>query len=407
VGSPHGARAWLILGLSFVLALFTRGSIAVAQQAPSAPPVVGVIAVVRQPIARSTEYMGRIKATDRVNLVARVSAYLDERLFTEGMEVKKGDLLYRLEQAPFQADVQAKQSAVEQFKAQLQNAEVMLSRAEALLQTHAGPQSTVDAALANAQALRAQVLGAEAQLQQSRISLSYTEICAPIDGKISRTAITSGNYVGANTGVLTSVVSQDPMYVVFPVSMRDVIDLRRRSAGASGDVVIKIRLPDGRLYDQVGKLDFLDNPVAGNTDTVILRGAVPNPALSTHAGQNTRELIDGELVTVLLEDAHPIEALTIPRVAVLTDQSGDYVYAVGPDRKVQQRRVLLGQSSPGTVIVTNGLSEGENIITEGIQRARPGQFVSPGPVSDQVRPSALEGPGDDISSGHGTHARRG
>jgi membrane fusion protein, multidrug efflux system len=359
------------------------------QQTSSVPPAVGVVTVERQPITQSTEYVGRIQATDRVNVVARVAAYLDERLFTEGAEVEKGDLLYRLEQAPFQADVQAKEAAVAQFKAQLQNAEITLARAQTLLRTPAGLQSTVDTALANEKALEAQVLGAEAQLEQSRINLNYTEIRAPISGKIGRTTVTVGNYVNANTGVLTSIVSQDPMYVVFPISTRTVIELRRRAVEKARALVIKIRLPDGRLYDQVGRLNFVDNTVSNTTDTMILRGVVANPA-PANAGfdATTRELVDGELVTVILEDAEPISALTIPRAAVLTDQNGDYVYAIGHDDTAQQRRVQLGQSSPAIAVVLSGLKEGESVITEGIQRVRPGQTVAPGPATSKAGPPA-------------------
>jgi membrane fusion protein (multidrug efflux system) len=368
--------------LAAFLAVFAIGPGASAQPAPAPPPAVGVVAVTRQPVAQSSEYTGKIQSTDRVNLVARVTAFLDRRLFTEGTEVKKGDLLYRLEQAPFQADVQAKEAAVAQFKAQLQNAEISLSRAQTLLKTQAGPQSTVDETLANQQALQAQVLAAEAQLQQSQINLGYTEIRAPIDGKIGRTAVTAGNYVGPNTGVLASIVTQDPMYVAFPVSTRSVLALSQRMASEAHAVVIRVRLPDGRLYDQTGTLDFIDNTVAPNTDTMILRGVIPNPSLPNKSNGKTRELVDGELVTVVLEDAQPVEALTIPRAAVLTDQAGDYVFAVGADHKVEQRRIKLGQSLAAAVVVTDGLSEGESIITEGIQRARSGLIVAPGPAAN-------------------------
>jgi membrane fusion protein, multidrug efflux system len=400
----HGAaRVVLVLG-----ALLGARSGAVAQQTPSIPPAVGVVTVTSQAISPSSEYIGRMQATDRVNLVARVAAYLDQRLFTDGAEVRKGDLLYQLEQGPFQADVDAKHAAVEQFKAQLQNAEVVLSRAQSLVQTRSVAQSTLDAALANQLALRAQVLGAEAQLQQSRINLSYTEIRAPIDGKIGRTAVTGGNYVTPSTGVLASIVSQDPMYVVFQVSTRSVIELSRRNE-ASGAVVIKIRLPDGHLFNQVGRLDFIDNTVAGNTDTMILRGIIPNPPLPNRRVGNARELVDGELVTVILEDAQPVQALTIPRTAVLTDQSGDYVYAVGSDHRAQQRRVRLGQSapSPAIVVVTSGLSEGESVITEGIQRARPGQLVSPEPATSLTGSSGPAVPEDDVLGRSGVSPRRG
>jgi membrane fusion protein, multidrug efflux system len=376
--------------------------------AQQAPPAVGVVAVKRQPVARSSEYTGRIQATDRVNIVARVAAYLEQRSFTEGAEVKKGDLLYQLEQPPFKADVRAKQAAVAQFKAQLQNAEVTLARALTLLKTQSSTQATADTALANQLALQAQVQAAEAQLEQSQINLGYTEIRAPIDGKIGRTSVTVGNYVGPGTGVLTSIVSQDPMYAVFPVSTRSVLSLKQREADGSDTVIVKVRLPNGRLFRQIGKLDFIDNTVALNTDTMVVRAVLPNPVMPRAGDGNTRELIDGELITVLLEDAHPSEALTIPRAAVLTDQAGDYVFALGSDHKVQQRRIKLGQSSPTTVVVTDGLSEGESIILEGIQRARPGLEVAPGPaVNSPAGVADTMEQEDDKSSRRARSAERG
>jgi membrane fusion protein (multidrug efflux system) len=366
--------------LIVALALLAGGG-AMAQQPGGASPAVGVIAASRQPVTQSTEYIARIQATNRVNLVARVSAYLDEVLFTEGTEVKKGDLLYRLEQGPFRADVQAKEALVAQFKAQLKNAQAVLDRTEQLLKTPAGQKAAYDAATAAEQALKAQILGAEAQLQQSRINLDYTEIKAPIDGKIGRTAVTAGNYVSNSTGTLVSIVSQDPMYVVFPVPTRTVMDLQRRAAGRSSALVIRIRLPDGSLYDQTGRLDFVDNSVTGNTDTMILRGAVPNPRQG--AG---RALVDGQLVTAVLQDVEPTDALAVPRAAVLADQEGDYVFVVGKDNKAEKRRVKLGQSTPAFASITSGLTDGESVVVDGIQRVRSGQAVSPGPAATPVQP---------------------
>jgi membrane fusion protein, multidrug efflux system len=351
---------------------------AFAQQPGAPPPAVGVVAATRQAITQSSDYIGRIQATNRVNMVARVSAFLEEVLFDEGSEVKRGQLLYRLEQGPFRADVQAKEAAVAQFKAQLQNAELVLARAQSLLKTPAGNQANLDVATANHAALKAQILGAEAQLQQARINLDYTEIRAPIDGKIGRTAVTAGNYVSNSTGTLVTIVSQDPMYVVFPVPTRTVIDLQARSTDRS-TLVIRLRLPDGSLYDQAGRLGFIDNSVTGNTDTMILRGVVPNPR---------RVLIDGELVQVALQDVEPTDALAVPRAAVLADQEGDYVYVVGKDNKAEKRRVKLGQSTPAFAAIVNGLAEGETVVVDGIQRVRPGQVVSPGPAAPQVQPPA-------------------
>jgi membrane fusion protein (multidrug efflux system) len=358
------------------------------------PPAVGTVTVARQRIYQSSEFVGRIQSTDRVNLIARVTAFIDQRFFVEGAEVKKGDLLYRLEQGPFQADVQAKQAAIAQFEAQLQNANVTLERAKKLLNTPAGQQSTVDAALASQLAFQAQREGAIAQLKQSQINLAYTEIRAPIDGKIGRTAQTVGNVVGPGTGALATIVSQNPMYVVFQVSVRAVLDLRQRYADKGGfaNAVIKLRLPNGTLYGPTGKVDFVDNTVAATTDTMALRGVVPNPPLAGDAKTPTRELVDGELVNVVLEDASPIEALTVPRSAVLSDQQGNYVFVVDGDKRAQQRRVDLGQTSPTTAVIASGLAAGENVIVEGIQRVRPGQPVAPAPVTNPRPPGAAVPP---------------
>jgi membrane fusion protein, multidrug efflux system len=375
-----------LIGIFAALSAIATLSSASAQQ-PQAP-AVGVVAAARKPITQSTEYIGRIQAKDRVNVVARVAAFLDKLYFTEGAEVKSGDPLYRLEQGPFQADVQAKQASVAQFKAQLQNATVAYGRAKALLTTPAGQQSAVDLALANQQSLQAQVQNAAAQLQVSEINLGYTDIRAPIDGKIGRTAVTQGNYVSPGSGTLAMIVSQDPMYVIFPVSARVVLDLRQRYADKGGfaAAVLKVRLPDGRIYSQTGTIDFVDNTIAGNTDTIALRGIIANPVLPNGAG---RELVDGELVTVILEDAAPVEAIAIPRAAILSDQRGDYIYVVGSDDKAEQRRVKLGQSTPTFAVVASGLNEGENVVVEGVQRVRPGEKVAPGPASPAA--SAVSG----------------
>src|SRR5262249_34087954 len=233
-------------------------------------------------------------------------------------------------------------------------------------------------------AWEAQVLGAEAQREQTRINLENTEIRAPIAGKIGRTSVTAGNYVSPSTGTLVSIVSQDPMFVVFPVPTRTAIDLQSKSAEKRADsLVIRIRLPDGTMYDHVGALDFVDNTVGGNTDTMLLRGIVANPRLTRFRG-GIRALVDGELVTVILEDSEKTDAIAIPRAAVLADQEGDYVYVVGADNKAEQRRVKLGQSTPAYAAVLSGLNEGENVIVDGIQRVRPGQVVAPGPAAAQM-----------------------
>ena len=371
--------------LAAALLLAVQSSEALAQPAANAPPAVGVVRAERQQITETDEFIGRIQAVNRVALVARVTGFLEKRLFTEGAEVKKGDLLYEIEKPPFQAAVDAARSTVDQMKAQHVNAQLTLQRQQTLLNTPAGQQSNVDAALASERALAAQIAGAQAQLETAQINLDYTDIRAPIDGKITSTSVTEGNVVSPTTGTLATIVSQDPTYVIFSISLRAGLDLRARYAAKGGysAVVIKLRLPDGRIYDQDGKLDYGSPTVAENTDTIVLRGVIPNPVFpGMTAGQpGSRELVDGEFVTVLLEGVQPITVLAIPRAAVLSDQQGDYVYVVDAQNKAQVRRIQQGQSTPAVAVISSGLTEGELVISEGVQRVRPGEALSPSPAT--------------------------
>jgi membrane fusion protein, multidrug efflux system len=371
------------VSLAFALHLLSAG--AAAQTRPGGPPGVGVVRAERQQITQSDEFIGRIQAVNRVVLVARVTGFLEKRLFVEGAEVSKGDLLYQLERPPFQAVVDAGKATVEQLEAQHLNAEQTLERAKDLLGRAAGPQSNVDSALAAERALAAQIAGAKAQLQTAEINLGYTEIRALVDGKISATAVNEGNVVSPTSGSLATLVSQDPMYVIFPVAQRIALDLRDRYAAKGGfsAVVVKLRLPDGRIYEQSGRLDYVSPIVAENTDTLTFRGVIANPVFpGRKAGQpGSRELTDGEFVTALLEGVQPITVLAVPRAAVLSDQQGDYVYVVDAQSKAQIRRLQLGQSTPSTAVVASGLNEGELVISEGLQRVRPGEAVSAGPAT--------------------------
>jgi membrane fusion protein (multidrug efflux system) len=364
--------------------LLSVASVAHAQM-PSGPPSVGVVRAEQTAVTETSEFVGRVQAIDRVALTARVTAFLDQRLFKEGTEVNQGDLLYRLERAPFEAAVQQHEAAVADTSARLLNANIQLQRAQSLLSTPAGQRSNVDDAIANQRSLAAQVQSAQAQLRAAQINLDYTEIHAPVAGKISRTSITVGNVVSPGSGPLASIVSQDPMYVLFPVASRSLTELQKRYAdkGGTNAVVVRLRLPDGSLYDQDGKIDYVEPTVSATTDTILLRARIANPPrVQSDAGQPVeRALVDGAFVTVRVEGIQPVMALGIPRKAVLSDQQGDFVYVVGAGNKVEQRRIQLGQSTPTTAVVAGGLREGEMVVSDGIQRVRPGIEVSPGPAS--------------------------
>jgi len=333
---------------------------AFAQAPGGPPPAVGVVTVAKQAITESLEFIGRIAAIDRVQLTARVTAFLEQRLFVEGTEVQAGDLLYKLERGPFEATVEQQAGTVAQMSAQLANANITLSRAQSLLNTPAGQRSTVDDAVASQRSYAAQLLSAQAQLRQAQINLAYTEIHAPVSGKISRTLITNGNVVSPSAGALATIVSQDPMYVLFPISVRSELELEKKffAKGGLGAAVIRLRLVDGTQYDQNGKIDYIDPTVAQNTDTLLIRAKVANPPRRpVKPGEPVdRTLTDGEFVTVTVEGLEPVEVLAIPRVAVLSAQQGNYVFVVNAENKVEQRRVTLGQSTPTIAVVMAGLN---------------------------------------------------
>lgn len=374
--------------LSVLLLVLLAGP-AAAQPGPGmgGPPAVGVVKAKPTAITETSQFVGRIEAERRVNLVARVTGFLEQRYFKAGSEVHKGQLLYRIEQAPYQAQVAQQQAAVAQNNAVLQNNNQTLARAQALIHTPAGQQSLVDSAIAQQRSSAAQLAAAQAQLKVAQINLAYTEIRAPIDGIITRTAINVGNVVGPTSGTLATIVSQDPMYVVFPISVRAALDLRDRYARKGGfkAVIIKLRLPDGSLYDQAGHLDYVNPTVAQNTDTLLLRGTIPNPVRpgSTPGQPGGRDLADGEFVTVLLQGVQPVQALAIPRAAILSDQQGQYVWVVGPGNTVERRPVQLGQSTPATAVISAGLKAGETVIVDGVQRVHAGIVVKPGPASPE------------------------
>src|SRR5262245_49734191 len=292
-------------------------------------------------------------------MVARVTGFLEQQLFSEGTDVKKGDLLYVLEQPPYRAAVNVQDAAVAQAKAQLENGSIELWRKRDLVQKNAGSQQALDAAEATQRTQTAQLQATRAQLEIAQINVGYTEIRSPIDGRIGRTSVTIGNVVGPASGTLTTVVSQDPMYVVFPIPTRRAIELREAYSRRGGfdAVKIRLRLPDGRIYGETGKLDFVNNVIAQDTDTFLVRGVIPNPVLgsATAGGVKLRELVADEFVTVVVESVEPQQVIAVPRAAILADQQGNYVYVVDDQNIARQRRVRLGQLTPETAGIADGL----------------------------------------------------
>jgi membrane fusion protein (multidrug efflux system) len=306
---------------------------AMAQFGPAGPPAVGVVTAERRPVTERTEFVGRIEAIHRVDLRARITGFLEERLFEEGQEVRAGEPLFRIERAPYEAQLEQARANLASAQATLENARVALARARELRASGAGTQAQLDNAIAQERTADAGVLAARAAVRVAEISLGYTEIAAPIDGKIGRSTYSVGNVVGPQSEPLATIVSQDPMRVAFHVSQRQSLELRSRydARGGLGATVVRVQRADGTLYPHAGRIDFIDTQLDRNTDTILVRAAIPNPPHRAPAGAargtGARELIDGEFVTVFLEGAEPVQAVVVPRGG-----------AAGPGRQLRLRR---------------------------------------------------------------------
>ena len=345
---------------------------AVAQQPPQAVPV-NVVTAEKRAVSEAGHFVGRIEAIEHVDIRARVTGFLDAVLFTEGARVKKGTPLYRIEKAPFEAKLQQAQADVLRAKAQLDNATVQRERADELVKTGSTSVAIRDDRVAQEKTAQGSMAAAEAELTSAKINLNYTDILSPIDGQIGRTAVTVGNVVGPDSGVLTTVVSADPMYVTFPVSQREFIRLRERQEGRPpnpDDFKVAVQFSNGAIYEQPGKINFIDVKVDRATDTVIVRATLPNA---------DGILVDGQLVQVAVSADKAQERVVIPQVALIADQEGPYVF-VAENGKATVRRLKLGQNSGASVIVESGLSGGELVVIGGAQSLRPGAAVRATPV---------------------------
>src|SRR5580704_7471105 len=242
------------------LSFIARCGVGSAQGA-SPPPAVAVTPVVSRQVQETGDFIGRVTAIDKVDIVARVTGFIEERYFTEGQHVKTGDLLFRIEQVTYKAAVEEQRANLAKAKATEVNAALQLGRGKELVSKQNISQATVDQRAADEAAAQANVLAAQALLDQAEINLGYTEIRSPIDGRIGLAYFTVGNLVGPSSGTLATIVSQDPIYVIFQASERDIINYRRRvaeSAAKTVHVTVHIKLPNGRAYPHPGLTNLLD-----------------------------------------------------------------------------------------------------------------------------------------------------
>jgi membrane fusion protein, multidrug efflux system len=363
------SKGWWVRTMGLALALLAGCQEQKQSAAPLPKPAVGVRAATMKGVNQSFEFVGRIKAVNKVDVRARVEGFLEKTPFREGQDVKTGDLLYQIEKVQFQAQVDQAKANVASAEAEVTNAQLQYGRSLELSKRDFSPQAVVDQNKAALDSARAKVLQMRAALTQAEVNLGYTDVRSPIDGRIGRTAYTIGNLVNPASGVLATIVSQDPVYVLFPVSVREleiIREARRRADGGIAKIDIRVRLSNGQDYAQRGVWNLTDPQVDQQTDTLIMRATIPNP---------DGLLVDGQFVTAAIRERQDEPRLVIPQAALQIDQSGYYALVVDGEHKVEQRRIQTGPNRDTDVVVTSGLREGENVIVDGVQKVRPGQIV--------------------------------
>lgn len=339
------------------------------------PPRVTVTYPVQKELVDYKNFTGRIEAMETVEVRTRVRGFLVRILFQEGSQVKKNELLYEIDPRTFEADVARAEAEVRRLAAELQLAISEADRATRLLKSGALTAEEHQQRITTRETTAAQLKQAEAVLANSQLELSFTNIYSPIDGRIGRTLVTVGNLVGySEPTLLTTIVKLQPIYVYFEVPERDFLEyqtmMREEGIGGATDrtipVYVGLDTEDG--YPHQGVVDFRDSRVDSGTGTLEVRGELPNTNLM---------LIPGLYARVRVPIGRPRQHLLVPEEAVQVDQRGQYVLVVGADKRVEYRPVQTGATHDHLVVIEQGLKPGNQVVINGLQRARPGSTVEP------------------------------
>ncbi|MBC5765861.1 efflux RND transporter periplasmic adaptor subunit [Ramlibacter albus] len=371
---------FIFLAGALLLAGCGQGRGANAQPAGGMPPPeVGVITVTSGDVGLVTELPGRLEAARVAQVRARAAGIVQQRLFREGSDVKAGQVLYRIDAAPYAAAHASAQAQLARAEANLGQATALAQRYKPLAEANAiSKQDYVNAQSAQKQA-EADVAAARAAVRTAEINLGYASVVAPISGRIGRSLVTEGALVGQGEATPLAVIQQiDPLYVNFTQSSAEVLGLRRalaegrlKRAGAEG-ALVHVMLEDGTEHPQPGKLLFADLTVDANTGQVTVRAEVPNKGAL---------LLPGMYVRVRLEQAKAGNAMLLPQQAVTRTPQGDSVMVVAADGKVSPRNIRIGGSQGTNWVVLSGLQVGEQVMVDGFQKLRPGSPVKPVPWS--------------------------
>jgi len=364
-------------------------------------PSVVVEAVTAKDVAGQSEFVGRTEASQRVDVRARVSGTLLKRPFEEGAEVKEGAVLFEIDPAEFQANLLAAEAKLDKAQASLNENDRNLKRYEVLLQKETASEAQYDIAKSKADQSRGDVTAAQAEVERAKLDLSYATIASPITGRSGISDVDVGNIIGPDSGVLVTILDLDPMDVIFSVGERDYLNfMEARKAGKAEEFTPQIRLANDKLYKYPGKVDVIDNKVDPATGTINVRLKFPNP---------DRLLVPGQYVSVLLTSSTPEKRIVIPQSAVQENQAGPFVLIVNGEGRVEARPIKTGDRIEDGVVVLDGLTEGETLVIEGIQKVRPGAEVKtayrtpaeePEIIDQEASPEATPGAPEDTPGGN-------
>ncbi|WP_375409136.1 efflux RND transporter periplasmic adaptor subunit [uncultured Methylobacterium sp.] len=348
--------------------------VCVQAQAPGGPPpkVTTAKPVVRE-IVETDTYTGRFEAVDYVEVRARVTGYLEKVLFQDGATVKKGDILFVIDRRPYKAALDQAQAALTSAKASLNFSTTDLERAQTLSRSGNISEQVTDQRRQASQTAQANVDSADAQLRQAQLNYDFTEVKAPVSGRISRRLVTEGNIVVTDQTQLTTIVSLDPIYFSFTVDERSFLKYQgtlKIGMGATqkqNAAPIMIALTNETKPTRKGLLDFVDNRVDNATGTVLLRATVENP---------DGFIKPGLFGIISLPATKPFQGVLLPDEAVSANQDKRIVYVVGEDGAVTTRDVQLGPKVDGYRVIRAGLKGDENVVVNGLSRVRPGAKVA-------------------------------
>jgi len=332
--------------------------------APPPPPPVTVAKPVVKEIVEWDDFIGRFDAIETVEIRARVSGYLESIHFRDGALVKSGDLLVVIDQRPYKTALDQAEAVARSISTRIDFWRIELDRADRLTRQGAAAERTVDERRQQFHQAQAELAGANATIERAKLDLGFTEVRAPISGRISRKLVSEGNLVAADQTLLTTIVSVDPIHIYFDVDERSYLSyMRMAQTGSMPSPRVRIQLTDEHDWPRSGAIDFIDNRVDGGTGTMRLRAAVPNPGLLITPGMFGRVSTPG---------SSQYRAVLIPDEAVFADQERRLVYVVGPDGKVEPRELRTGPRIDGYRVVRRGLQGDELIVINGLQRVRLG-----------------------------------